>query len=301
VSFFSGGIDSFFTALRPRAVPTPDDLLLVHGLPDLPLDRSERFSRIEARLTEAATALGRELIVAKTNLLSTRMAGADWGNLAMSPATLSVAFALERRFGRVLIPSSVDCTEHQAWGSHPLTDPLLSTSRTAVASDGFAFSRVEKTALVARSSVAMRALRVCLAKNAEWNCSRCEKCYRTLLALDVLGALDQASTFDLRRYDVKRAPEVYLPDGLHRTFFHEIQRLARERGRRDIDRAVGATLRRSRQIERIRRLYFWARKKPIVGAAVQRLGPHVHARILAASIPPSVLVRSADTPSRKAS
>jgi hypothetical protein len=297
VSFFSGGIDSFFTALRPRALTAPDDLLFVHGLPDLPLHRSEQFAHVEARLREAATALGRELIVAKTNMLSTRMATADWGRLAMSPATLSVAFAIERRFGRVLIPSSLDCTGLEAWGSHPMTDPLLSTTRTAVAADGFAFSRAEKTALVSQSAVAMRALRVCLAKDVEWNCTGCEKCYRTLLALDALGALDRASTFDLRRYDVRHGADVYLADALHRSFFHEIERLARARGRRDIERAVRTSLRRSRRLERIRRLYAWVGRKPLVGPAIRRLGPRVHARILASSIPPSVLASSSDAPS----
>jgi hypothetical protein len=174
-----------------------------------------------------------------------------------------------------------------------LTDPLLSTQRTVVASDGFAFSRAEKTALVARSDAAMRALRVCLSKDSDLNCSRCEKCYRTLLALDALGALERASTFDLSRYDVKHAADVYVADALHRTFYYEIQRLAREHGRPDIERAVGTSLRRSRQREQIRRLYVWAAKAPVMGPAIQRLGRRVHARILARSIPPSVLARGA--------
>jgi hypothetical protein len=47
------------------------------------------------------------------------------------------------------------------WGSHPLTDPLLSTLGTRVIHDDAAFSRIEKTEFIARREMALRTLRVC--------------------------------------------------------------------------------------------------------------------------------------------
>ena len=84
----------------------------------------------------------------------------------------SVPLALERRFARVLIPASVDLDWKESWGTHPITDGLLSTVGTVVADDGLAAPRIEKTAFVARSDVALAALRVCLFTGDETNCMR---------------------------------------------------------------------------------------------------------------------------------
>ena len=54
----------------------------------------------------------------------------------LHPALGAVPLALERRFGRILIPASITPDWHQAWGTHPATDALLSTTRTRVDDDG---------------------------------------------------------------------------------------------------------------------------------------------------------------------
>jgi hypothetical protein len=52
----------------------------------------------------------------------------------------------------------------------------------------------DKTAIVARSSLAMETLRPCAGPSADYNCGRCEKCLRTMLDLTLAGALERSHT-----------------------------------------------------------------------------------------------------------
>jgi hypothetical protein len=71
-SFFSGGVDSFCVALRDRAAPI-DDLLLVLGTFDLADATPEALERVRATMQRAADALGKTLVPVTTNQIRTRM------------------------------------------------------------------------------------------------------------------------------------------------------------------------------------------------------------------------------------
>src|SRR5262245_29324155 len=66
-AFFSGGVDSFYMVLRdrngarPADVPPIDRLLLVHGF-DVPVDADAEFVKLRGSLSQAADALGLELV-----------------------------------------------------------------------------------------------------------------------------------------------------------------------------------------------------------------------------------------------
>ena len=137
VSLFSGGVDSFYAALAPRSLPI-DDLLVIHGAFDLMHARRDAFERVQAKLQAAADALGKVLIPSATNLLHTRLGTTDLAYMSQGSMMGSVPLALERRYARILIPSSVDLDWKEAWGTHPITDAMLSTSATFVAEDGYA-------------------------------------------------------------------------------------------------------------------------------------------------------------------
>ncbi len=81
--FFSGGVDSFFTVLRhqgdrPHTAIQLDDLILVHGLADIPLANGQAFERACGSLVKAADELGKRLVPVSTNLRETRWNEADW-------------------------------------------------------------------------------------------------------------------------------------------------------------------------------------------------------------------------------
>ena len=53
---------------------------------------------------------------------------------------------------------------------------------------------MEKAAYISEHPVAMRRLRVCLARDTDYNCGRCEKCLRTIINLQVAGASGKCET-----------------------------------------------------------------------------------------------------------
>ena len=69
--------------------------------------------------------------------------------------------------------------------------PNLCTENLTFASNGSSLSRLEKTKLLTNNVSAQKLLNVC--SNEVFNCGKCDKCIRTMLALDVLGVLDNFS------------------------------------------------------------------------------------------------------------
>ncbi len=268
-SFFSGGVDSFFTALRhANGDGTPEtrrisDHLFIWGF-DIPLSNETAWGRASASVALATDEMGRSLVPVVTNLRETRFQTVDWSRLAHGAALAGVAHALSGGYCAALIPSSAGYRDLRFWGSHPLTDPMLSSSRLEIVHDGAAFMRVEKTEYVARSPLALRHLRVCYRDPEGGNCGRCNNCYRTMLALEALGALERSATFDRRWLELRRAERVYCPNDFDIRQFGYVRDLAQRTGRDDIVRAVERTLRasarRHRWIERVRRL----RDAPVV-------------------------------------
>jgi hypothetical protein len=206
-AFFSGGVDSYYTALRHRG--ELDALVFLHGF-DLRLERTDVRSRCSRLARAAAEALGLPLVEVETNLRSFSRSHLGWGTYHGS-ALASVALFLAGRFSRVYVPGSLSYDSHFPHGSHPLLDPLWTTAEVELVYDGFEANRYEKTALVARSSDALRFLRVCnrghRAPGSGVNCGRCEKCLRTMVALRALGALEACRTFP-PRLDLDLIPKV---------------------------------------------------------------------------------------------
>ncbi len=67
------------------------------------------------------------------------------------------------------------------------------------------FSRVEKTKLIAAHPSVMNHLYVCLSGDATHNCAKCEKCVRTMLALEAIGRQDVITdVFDAEIYRKNR-------------------------------------------------------------------------------------------------
>jgi hypothetical protein len=119
----------------------------------------------------------------------------NW-ELSHGSALASVAHALSGSFDRILIPATHTYNLIYPFGSHPLLDPLWSSSQLEIMQDGCEAGRIEKCEFISNHDPALNALRVCW-KNpgAAYNCGQCEKCVRTMLILKSLGALDRCSTF----------------------------------------------------------------------------------------------------------
>lgn len=146
-----------------------------------------------------------------------------------------------------------------------LTDPFLSTKRLKVIHDGAEFKRIEKTEFVAKSEIAMKALHVCWKSGTENNCSNCSKCFRTMIMLDLFGALKQAVTFKTNEYDLKKAAKFYIEHYYDRSYIDDILALALKKGRTDLIKAVNKSIKHSQRLNMIlpaaRKIKKWLNNK----------------------------------------
>ena len=122
----------------------------------------------------------------------------------------SVPLLLQGGIRRFLVGSS---NEWSSIGVFPTTDmttadpillPALGTERTEICGLGHEYTRVEKTRRITELELARNYLDVCIMEGHR-NCSRCEKCLRTQLTLELLGELEAFSgRFDAEVYQRHR-------------------------------------------------------------------------------------------------
>lgn len=198
VSAFSGGVDSFFTLksyLSRNELPESariSHLLFVHGF-DIKLDHLKSYPLLRDDYRGMCDRLGIKLISCRMNCqqFGTRV---NWGVFHGS-ALIGAAHAAGKRTAMFYVPSSHTYTSLMPWGSDPGIDYLLSTETTQVIHHGTGFRRTEKTEAIARWEETHDKLRVCAFDDSTRNCSKCEKCIRTMMTLDMLGVLERYSTF----------------------------------------------------------------------------------------------------------
>lgn len=192
--FFTGGVDSFHAALTHA--DRVDRLVFVHGF-DVPVSGAPRLSRaVIERLDRAAADLGRPLVRVATNLHEySDAARARWGTHYHGAALAAVAHGLGAGPGRLLVGATHSYTDQFPWGSHPLLDPHWSSASVTLEHVGAEADRVDKVEVLADSAPAMAHLRVCWQNPDEaYNCGRCAKCVRTMVALRIVGALERCAT-----------------------------------------------------------------------------------------------------------
>ena len=189
--FFSGGLDSFYSALTN--LERLDALIFIHGF-DVLLDDAEALGRVVPLVRDAAAGLGLPLVEVETDVKTVARRYVRWGDQYHGALLASIAHVLSNRFQRVLVPASAPAIRLHAWGSHPELDPLWSSDLMELRHDG-AVTRAEKIAVVKDSQVALDNLRVCFQKRTgKVNCGECEKCLRTMVGLHIVGALERCPT-----------------------------------------------------------------------------------------------------------
>lgn len=187
---FSGGVDSCFTAWRHctgscgRLRRNLGAAVLVHGF-DIPIEEKEAFNRVAEKSNKMLEGLSIEMITIATNF---RQLGDDWGD-AHGAAVASCLMLLQTGYGIGLIASTEPYNGLVLpWGSNPISDGLLSSDAFQTVHDGAAFTRSDKIRELLNWPEALQYLRVCWqGKQRDRNCSRCEKCIRTILNFRSIG------------------------------------------------------------------------------------------------------------------
>lgn len=231
---FSGGVDSFFSLRNhldnSREYQNITHLFFMHGF-DIELSSEQSYRTLEQAYAQLSKSLGIRLLTGSTNFqeFGTR---SEWG-LFHGTAMIGAAHVLGRSVDRFYIPASHCYNNLVPWGTDPRIDYLLSSEVLDIIHDGAAYTRVAKTNAISGWPLTFDNLRVCIYGEGLNNCSRCEKCVRTMVTLDMSGALENYATFQgpLRMGRVRRCRYHTASDF---EFAREIIREAWKRRRMDI-------------------------------------------------------------------
>jgi hypothetical protein len=245
-----------------------ESLLLVWGA-DIALTQAAAFAALRQRMRSVARELRCDLVDVATNLRQTRWERTDWARLSHG-SFFAAAVHATGAFGRCYIPSSVSYNITRGWGSHPLTDPLLSSRLTALVYDAAEVSRVNKTGRVARSDLAMGSLRVCWRSGTDRNCGRCMKCLRTMIVLELHHAMPRATTFPAQSLDLQRVTRI-MAEGARFKMLRTLTTEAYAAGRPDIGRALEKAQGRSARLRMWRGVLLWLADRGIRGTTRLRL------------------------------
>jgi len=254
--FFSGGVDSFYSLVKHTKTIT--HLIFIVGF-DVPIENQQLRSQVTESIRTAARELGLPLIEVQTNLREFADRYAQW-ELYHGAALVSVGLLLRGSLGALYVPASDTYADIVPWGSHPLLDPLWSAETLEIIHDGCEATRVAKTALIAQNAVALKTLRVCWRNlDGAYNCGRCEKCLRTMVALESLGALGRCQTFAIP-LDLRRVAALRLGDNTILALWKQNHKAVKQQGTNPaLERAVRTAMKRPSQLRllarRVRKLY----------------------------------------------
>lgn len=203
---FSCGVDSLCTVLEWTQGRLSDfekltNLMNVnvgsHGHGD---SGNKLFQKRLRRVQRAADELELPLISVNSNLDSFYTAKFED---TYASRTISVALLLGRRLSRYVLSSTNTYWQIGPEGSSPLSDILLGNDQVEIVVDGSHLSRIEKIERIMNWKFAGRHLNVCTrdTRRAK-NCSRCIKCARTMLIIDMLGASTRfRNVFDFTNFN----------------------------------------------------------------------------------------------------
>ena len=153
-TFFSAGVDSFYTLLKHQEEIT--DLIFIHGF-DVPLDNDALRRRVSEMIREIGLRFGKRVIEVETNLRSFIHPYLRWLH-SHGITFAAVGSLLFPFFRRIYIPASHTYSNAAFYllGSHPALDPLWSTETLEFVHDGCEATRIEKVALIAEHDVVLK-------------------------------------------------------------------------------------------------------------------------------------------------
>ena len=242
---FSAGIDSFCVLADHFFADVPKGFRITHLLfsnvgshgPDEEESSRHLFHKRYNRIKPVAERIGLPFIAIDSNVDS------FYNGLNFQKThtirNASVALLLQRGIKRFLYASSTPysracvCPANDISRGDTIILPLISTETLDMVSSGSQYSRIEKTLKVAGIEESYKSLDVCTADSRITNCSSCYKCKRTMLTLEIAGALGRyADVFDLDTYRGIR--DLYIEEVLSgkedRPFSEQLISFIRERG-----------------------------------------------------------------------
>ena len=210
----SCGVDSFYTVLKHMNSDYPNqdlthiavfDIGGFHGLyKDVPLVKKKVFNR--------AAIVTKKIDLPLVRLESNFQHVIPMDNLYVHTYRDTMAIYALQKLWRVYYYASGFSFREFSLENNSNVDPAhfelllldcFSTAGLKIFSDGSEGDRNDKIDFIADNALAQKYLHVCI--NREFNCGVCEKCLRTLFALDASNKLDNfRAVFDIDAYNKNR-------------------------------------------------------------------------------------------------
>jgi hypothetical protein len=193
-AFFSGGIDSTYTALKHQETLT--HLIFVRGF-DMRQPNAALWDVIAPPIRDAVRSLNKHLIEVETNARTLLDLYADWDWHCNGAALAAVALALAPAVQIVYIAGAYPYDVWYPEGNHPLLNALWSNGDVEILYDADLANRWDKLGSLVESEVALQWLRVCYKNSGlAYNCGRCRKCLAVKCYLKAAGVLQNCPTLD---------------------------------------------------------------------------------------------------------
>ncbi|MEM5515358.1 hypothetical protein WNY37_00240 [Henriciella sp. AS95] len=246
---FTAGVDSLYSLLKCRGEIDALISVIHRNSIHLPF-RSETDGLDE--IDQFAQRMNVSHLTISTNMMTAIPEYQDaWAHLSHGAAYAAATHFLSGEISHAIISSSLNWDQLMPWGSHPDTDWRFGSSTLSLDHFGTSTSRIDKTAAVARNPEFLRVLNVCSRgrqSSEHLNCSKCQKCLRTMLAIDLAGIdRDQATSFDWTHYTPANAEKIYLRTENEYLLFEEILARAVELDRQDVVEPIERLIQRSRK------------------------------------------------------
>ncbi|MEQ8558493.1 MAG: hypothetical protein RIB03_09275 [Henriciella sp.] len=261
---FTGGVDSLFTLLQRR--DCIDSILSVIHEDNPPRPFAEDRNALVS-VDAFAARMDLSHFTVRTNMMTAIPEYHDaWAHLSHGAAYAATAHFLSGELDHATISSSLTWSQLMPWGSHPDTDWRFGTSLLSIDHFGTDTSRIDKTAAIAKVPEFLEVLNVCsrgrYALGEHINCSHCQKCLRTMLALDLAGVdRKKATAFNWSGYSPANVSKIYLRTENEYMLFEEIRDRAVSLGRTDIVEPVTRLIRRSRKFVKLTQAEMAVRKR----------------------------------------
>ena len=220
----------------------------------------------QAQLLERAHAVGKAAGIEVLDVGSNIAEVAQWPHPTRPVAEFSrreyhacilvaAAYALSGHISSVSIAAmgvSPEVMFRQAWGSHPLIDPLYGSSSMRVFHENGTMLRFEKLRIVTEWDVGLKNLLICSNwARTELNCGQCSKCVRSMLEFIALGKLE-SSPFRGRSVSAASILSMQVPTELAESAWQVLVSPLEAVGRYDLARAVQQIIREYHKRRRVK-------------------------------------------------
>ncbi len=194
-TFFSGGVDSFYTYLKNKNDGVKTDYFILANGFDINLRNKILWGTTSAHINEIAEKEKVGLIEIESNVRDIIEPIVKW-DYSHGGCLASLGILLGKDLKHVYMASTYTFDQMFPWGSHPELDKYWSTESTEFHHHGAEVTRLQKVIYISKYPVVLETLRVCyLNVRGQFNCGKCDKCLRTMINLEIAGKLNDSKTF----------------------------------------------------------------------------------------------------------